>query len=92
MRIKATSRIWDLLTKQPWTKTGTCALSTDGVRGRQERNPGMDVHGNVSAELALSANFSTGPRFGGGGPFKTQYLSQEVIIWDLHQRKFFLFS
>lgn len=66
MRIKATSRIWDLLTKQPWTKTGTCALSTDGVRGRQERNPGMDVHGNVSAELALSAKFSTGPRFGGG--------------------------
>ena len=31
--IKATSRIWNLLTKQPWTKTGTCALSTDGVRG-----------------------------------------------------------
>ena len=70
MRIKATSRIWDLLTKQPWTKTGTCALSTDGVRGRQERNPGMDVHGNVSAELALSAKFSTGPRFGGGGPIQ----------------------
>lgn len=36
--IKATSRIWNLLTKQPWTKIGTCALSTDGVRGRREKS------------------------------------------------------
>lgn len=64
--IKATSRIWNLLTKQPWTKTGTRALPTDGVRGRQERGPGMDVHGYVSAELALSAKVSTGPCFGVG--------------------------
>ena len=63
---KATPRIWNLLTKQPWTKIGTCVLSTDGVRGRQERNPGMDLHRYVSAELALSAKFSTGPCFGVG--------------------------
>ena len=68
---KATPRIWNLLTKQPWTKIGTCVLSTDGVRGRQERNPGMDVHGYVSAELALSAKFSTCPCFGVGATQNT---------------------